>query len=165
VPIAVEAHGRRYVELHVDGGVTHSVLIGPHSAETAVPGDLPFPIRWTFYLIQNNGLLPAYEPVEEALRPIVSRSLSTLIRVQSDGDLERIWRAAQAIGADYRLAFVPPDFVAPPTSAFDGIYMNALFEASRSAAADGISWLTEPPDRIARRDLQRRAAAATQRAR
>lgn len=150
VPITVESGGSRFTELHVDGGVAHSVVIGPSGSESVIPRDLGFPTRWTFYIIQNNGLLPPYEPVEERLRAIVRRSVSTLIRAQTAGDLAAIYQAAQNVGADFRMTFVPPDITMRPSSSIDATYMSEVFERGRN----GSVWLDRPPDRLKRRELQ-----------
>jgi predicted acylesterase/phospholipase RssA len=157
--IRVESDGAVYTEFHVDGGVTHSVIIGPSGVRNLFPRDLPFPIRRTFYVIQNNSLVPAYKPVEPWLPAIAARSLSTLIRGQSDGDLLRIALAAQEAEADFRLVFVPPEFAAPSTTDFDTEYMAALFEAAYRDALDGIDWMDTPPSLIGRDAIERELAA------
>jgi predicted acylesterase/phospholipase RssA len=154
VEIEVEAGDHRYTELHVDGGVGHMVLIGPTRAADALPQDLPFPVRRTIYVIMNVALVPPYQPVEDRLLAIVGRSLSTLIRAHSDGDLIRIYLAAGAAGADFRLTFLPPGFQAPPGSPFDRAYMTRLFETAYEEGRRGVTWLTEPPAIVGRRSIQ-----------
>ncbi len=155
VPIEVEADERRYIELHVDGGVTHAVTIGPSRAAEMLPRDLPFPVERTVYVIVNFALVPAYEPVADRLVPIVTRSLSTLIRAQSGGDLIRIHREAEMAGAAFRLSFLPPDFSAPQASAFDRAYMTALFETGFEAGESGVDWLDKPPGLLGRGAVER----------
>jgi predicted acylesterase/phospholipase RssA len=159
-PVAVNVtDGRKlFTEFHVDGGVTHSVILGPVGVEGAARLDLPFPVDSTIYVIQNNSLAPPFEPVQPRLTSIATRSLSTLIRGQSEGDLIRIHRIAEEIGADFRLTFVPPGFYASATG-FDPEYMRALFERGRGDAADGVSWLDSPPGVIGRRQLLASMAA------
>lgn len=141
-----------YTEFHVDGGVTHSVILGPAGVDGAVPRDLPFPVSQTIYVIQNNALAPPFEPVPSRLTAIATRSLSTLIRGQTNGDLTAIYLVAQALGADFRLAFVPPGFYASATG-FDPAYMRALFERARDDALDGVPWLERPPGMLGRQAL------------
>jgi predicted acylesterase/phospholipase RssA len=155
VPIEVEAAGERFTELHVDGGVTRTVLIGPSRAEELLPRDLPFPVDRTIYVVVNLPLAPTYEPVEDRLRAIVGRSLTTLIRSQAEGDVLRIDVASRAAGSDFRLTFLPPTFAAPQASAFDRAYMTALFETGYDEARNGIDWLERPPDVVGRGALER----------
>lgn len=145
VPIAVEIDGRPHVELHVDGGVTRSVAIGPTGVEAALASNTPFPVRRTVYVIQNNALQPRFRAVERSISGIAARSVSTLIRAQSKGDLVRIYHAAKAAEADFRLIFVPPDFSHASAADFDPDYMAALFEAARRQTQSGILWSTELP--------------------
>lgn len=153
VAIDVAAGGETFTEFHVDGGVTRSVFVGPPRFYEGAVNRQPFPVRRTFHVIQNNALAPAYAPVRERLTAIASRSLSTLIRNQTDGDLAQIYRAAQALDADFRLAFVPQRFQPDSTAAFDRAYMTALFEAAEQMAKDGDEWLSAPPAVLGRQRL------------
>jgi hypothetical protein len=159
VPIEVAVDGARFTEFHVDGGVTHSVLIGPTGAESVIPREVPFPVAWTFHVVQNNGLLPPYEQVEDRLLPIARRSVSTLIRAQTNGDLDAIYRAAREIGAEFRLTFVPTGAAPPARAVFDPSYMAALFENGRRRVLTPDAWLSAPPDRLDRAQLVRAVAA------
>ncbi len=159
VLIEVDAAGRRFQELHVDGGVTRSVFVGPTGAQLAAPAGLPFPVRRRFYVIQNNGLAPPYVPSPARLASIVSRSVSTLIRAQTEGDLMRIYGQARDLGAEFNLAFVPAGFGTASAAAFDREYMSALFEAARTLGREGPNWLPAPPGVLGRSALIERLAA------
>ncbi len=145
VAIDVVADGKRFSELHVDGGVTHSVFVWPAGYEAVLRRDLPFPVRQTIYVIQNSPLAPAFKPVEPSLLAIATRSLSTLIRSQSAGDLAAIKAAADASGSAFKLVFVPPGFEATSTVAFDTAYMRSVYEAAYADALNGIDWMDQPP--------------------
>ncbi len=153
IAIDVEARGRGYTELHVDGGVTHSVIVGPTRAGDALPVGLPFPVQRTIYIVMNLALVRSYEPIPDRLRAIVERSVTTLISSQSEGDVIRIHRLAEEIGADFRLTFLPPGFEAPQASAFDREYMTALFARGRADAVAGVNWLEQPPTLLGRRSV------------
>lgn len=154
VGIDVEAQGRRYVEFHVDGGVTKSVFIGPVRAADALPRDLPFPIRRRVYVVLNNSLVLPYTPVDNRLRAIVTRSISGLIRAQAEGDIVRIYLAAQDAEADFFLTFLPLGFQAPSAGAFDRAYMAALFDTGRELGRAGVDWLDRPPALLGRRTVE-----------
>jgi predicted acylesterase/phospholipase RssA len=145
VPIVVEAGGERFVELHVDGGVTRSVTIGPTGLAEVLDMTASFPIRRRIFVIQNNTLAPPYQPVERSIPGIASRTVSTLIRAQSAGDLTQIWLAAERVGADFRLAFVPPGLGAASATDFDPETMRRLYDAAFASARDGVDWLRRPP--------------------
>jgi predicted acylesterase/phospholipase RssA len=160
VLIDVEAQGQRFTEFHVDGGVTHSVIIGPTGIQSALPRGLPFPLRREIYVIQNNSLLPVYSPVESRLTAIGLRSFSTLIRAQSSGDLTAIYLAANEVGAGFNLLFVPPGFSPASAASFDPVYMQALFDRAYADALDGIDWLDQPPGVVTRSEIVERMGPA-----
>jgi predicted acylesterase/phospholipase RssA len=145
VPIVVEAGGERFLELHVDGGVTRSVTIGPTGLADVLDMTAPFPIRRRIFVIQNNTLAPPYQPVERTISGIAARTVSTLIRAQSAGDLTRIWVTAERAGAEFHLAFVPPGLGAASATDFDPETMRRLYDAAFAAARDGVDWLRTPP--------------------
>lgn len=155
-PVAIDvwADGRPFTEFHVDGGVTRSVFLGPPGFARFAPRALPFPLRRTVYVIQNNSLAPNYDPTPSRLAAIAGRSLSALIRAQSEGDLARIALGAEALGAEFRLAFVPAGFTPPSPTSFDRTYMTGLFDAAQEAARGGnFGWLPDPPGLVARSQI------------
>jgi predicted acylesterase/phospholipase RssA len=153
VSIEVEAEGRTYSEFHVDGGVTHSVILWPAGTEDLLPRIEGIQRHGTIYVIQNNQLLPPFQPVEPRLTSIATRSLSTLIRGQTEGDLARIYRAANNIGYDFRLVFVPSNPAAPGTTDFDPAYMTSLFETAFTIGSGDIPWLSQPPGVLSRSEI------------
>jgi predicted patatin/cPLA2 family phospholipase len=148
VAIEVEAGGKRYSEFHVDGGVTHSVIALPRGFEQVVRAEMEFPVRQTFYVIQNNALEPPYDPVESWLPSIAARSLSALIRGQSDGDLLTLYFDAEASNSRFRMVSVPRDLGGAAATDFDQAYMRGLFLAAYEDALDGIDWQVRPPSII-----------------
>lgn len=155
VLIDVEANGQQFTEFHVDGGVTRSVILWPTGTERLLEQYGLARARGAIYVIQNNQLLPPYQPVESSLRQIASRSLSTLIRGQTAGDLTRIYLAGREAGYDFRLIFVPPSDEAPGTTDFDIAYMRRLFDLAYEIGRGDIPWLDTPPDLIGRPHLVR----------
>ena len=145
VMIDVAVDGRRYQELHVDGGVTASVFTYPMQVELDVSDMLGIPVNLKLYVIQNNHLTPVYREVELALGGLVGRSFSTLIRNQSIGDIFRIYFTGQRDGFDFYLASIPPEFDQEPEREFDLDYMTNLFELGHRLAADGYPWDRAPP--------------------
>lgn len=145
VAIRVEAGGAVYDEFHVDGGVTHAVIVWPEGYERALVPDPSIPTETTIYVIQNNSLLRPYQPVEPRVGPIASRALSTMILVQSGEDLKAIAAAAEVVGGDFRLAFIPAELDITSTTDFDVGQMTRLYDAAFADARDGIDWMDRPP--------------------
>ena len=145
VLIDVEVNGRRFQEVHVDGGVTTSVFTYPFQLEINVDEDFRVPVNPHLYVIQNNHLRPVYREVELAIGGLVGTSFSTLIRNQAIGDIFRIYFASRRDGFDFHLAFIPPEFDEVPEEEFDIDYMNDLFDLGYSMAVDGYPWHRAPP--------------------
>ena len=145
VLIDVAVDGRRFQEVHVDGGVTTSVFTYPFQLEIDVDEEFDVPVNPHLYVIQNNHLRPIYNEVELAIGGLVGTSFSTLIRNQAIGDIFRIYFASRRDGFDFHLAFIPPEFDEVPEQEFDLDYMNNLFDLGYRLAVDGYPWHRAPP--------------------
>jgi predicted acylesterase/phospholipase RssA len=144
--IEVEAEGRRYDEIHVDGGTSSQVFLYPASLD----------MRWAIrqiglkgksriYVIRNSRIEPDWETVKPKIVPILGNTISTLTRTQGIGDLYRIYLGAQRDGMDYNLSFIPSDFEEKPKEAFDPEYMSKLFDLGYRMAKNGYPWEKAPP--------------------
>ena len=144
VLINVEVEGVRYDEMHVDGGVTSQLFLGPTGLEwRSIAERLRVDGPPQLYLIRNSRLSPRWEPVSPRVAPIVSRTISSLIRTQGIGDLAQIYLTAERAGMGFNLARVPADFDLEPTELFDPQYMRALFERGVAAGRDESSWIRQ----------------------
>lgn len=142
VLIEVEAGGRRYTEMHVDGGVTAQLFLGPAGLDwSRIRERLDVQGMPSLYVIRNAQLGTDWESVDTRLKPIVTRTISTMIRNQGFGDLARIYIAAARHGLDFNLARVPADFEAEPAEAFDAAYMRELFDLGHRLGREGYPWL------------------------
>jgi hypothetical protein len=143
----VEAEGRHYDELHVDGGVGAYVffsagLFSPAAARAQVGAS---PGREDIYVIHNGQLAPVASPTPRTVRGIAIRVLDTTGRTAVIGDLFRIYVGAQAEGAGYRWITIPRDFDLRGNEVFDPVLMSALFELGYAQALAGGDWRTRPP--------------------
>ncbi|MGD9308900.1 MAG: patatin-like phospholipase family protein [Desulfosarcina sp.] len=146
VLIEVEADGRRYDELHVDGGAATQVFLYParldwkiitHKLEVKGPPRV--------YVIRNSFLKPDYEVVEPRILSITGLSIASLIRTQGIGDMYRIYLDCQRDGIDFNLAYIPDSFDMKPNEDFDPVYMGKLFELGYQKAIHGYPWDKGPP--------------------
>ncbi|WP_295878630.1 patatin-like phospholipase family protein [uncultured Thiohalocapsa sp.] len=143
VLIEVEADGRRYDELHVDGGVTAQLFFSPAGADwQRIAERLDARGEPRLYVIRNAKLRPRWQTVKPRLVPIMSRSIDTLIGTQSIGNLAELYIVAREQGLDYRLAYIPQSFYAVADEPFDRAYMNQLFRLGRERALAGQAWVT-----------------------
>jgi len=147
VLIPVEADGRKYDELHVDGGATSQVFLYPMGIDyDAVLEMLAVPGRPKVYIIRNSRLVPIYEQLQNKLIPIAGRSLESLVRTQGIGDLYRIYLQTCRDGLDFNLAYIPAEFTEQSTEEFDQKYMKDLFDLAYEQAKSGYVWEKMPPE-------------------
>ncbi|UFZ05237.1 patatin-like phospholipase family protein [Bradyrhizobium ontarionense] len=146
VRIKVRIGDKDYDELHVDGGVTRQVFIGP-SVLRLVSGRGP---RRSvsgahLYVIRNARIDPQWDSVGADVLSVTQRSLSTLIKNQGIGDIYRIYSVARFNGIDFNLASVPSDFQAKSDGPFDRNYMTALFDRGQAMGRRGYPWVKNLP--------------------
>jgi len=147
VLISVEADGRKYDELHVDGGAASQVFLYPVGIDyDAVLKMLAVPGRPKVYIIRNSRLDPIYEQLRNKLIPIAGRSLESLVRTQGIGDLYRIYLQTCRDGLDFNLAYIPAEFTEQSTEEFDRKYMKDLFDMAYERAKSGYVWEKMPPE-------------------
>ncbi len=144
--IGVEAGGRSYTEMHVDGGLSSQVFLDLQGARAELPATTARgPLALTAYIIRNAKVVPAYDSLRPELLAIASRSLQALIRRQGNADLNRIYEQAGREDTVFRLAVIPADFPMEHRGAIDTAYMARLFELGRKMAARGYPWVDRPP--------------------
>ncbi|MEA3410490.1 MAG: patatin-like phospholipase family protein [Pseudomonadota bacterium] len=146
VYIEVEGGGVVYDEMHVDGGTATQVFLYPLGIDwRKVLDKLAVPGSPNIYVIRNSRIDPQWSAVEPRIGPVISRSVSSLIRTQGIGDMYRMYLGARRDNLDYHLAFIPADFDAESNEVFDPVYMNALYERAYGMARDGYPWRKTPP--------------------
>jgi hypothetical protein len=147
VLIEVEADGKTYDELHVDGGAASQVFLYPVGIDyEKVLERLEVPGRPKVYVIRNSRLEPIYEQVPNRLLPLAGRSLESLVRTQGIGDLYRIYLETCRDGLDFNLAYIPPDFTEQSKGEFDTEYMKKLYDLAYERAKNGYAWDKMPPE-------------------
>src|SRR5262247_3132770 len=87
VMIKVNANGKIYEEMHVDGGASTQVFVYPPSLEIGSTG---IKRDRHLYVIRNARLDPDWAQVERSTMSIAGRAISSLIQTQGVGDLYRI---------------------------------------------------------------------------
>jgi predicted acylesterase/phospholipase RssA len=146
VLIDVEAGGKHYQEMHVDGGTMSQVFAYPASLPIKeLSATAGFSRERRLYVIRNARLDPDWAQVERNTMSIAGRAVASLIHTQGIGDLYRIYATAQRDGVDFNLAFIPSSFNAPHKEEFDNAYMRALYDEGYELAVKGYPWLKTPP--------------------
>jgi hypothetical protein len=148
VMIDLEAEGRPYQEMHVDGGTTAQVFIYPPSLDFNKLKQQGAARERRLYVIRNSRLDPEWAEIERKLFPIVGRAISTLIQNQGKGDLFLIYNLCQRDDIDFNLAYIPRQFKALHREDFDQEFMNQLFDFAYKLSSEGYHWDKIPPGYI-----------------
>ena len=153
VRIRVDANGHRYDELHVDGGTTREVFFSPAEFSFKEFDDmLAAPIARHLYVVRNGKIAPEWQQTEETAVALGERALATVLKNQSLGDIERIYRKARRDGIDYNLAGIPATFKVVKHTPFDLAYMQGLFKVGYGLGKAGYPWAKVPPGGLALAD-------------
>jgi predicted acylesterase/phospholipase RssA len=146
VMIDVEANGRHYQEMHVDGGASAQVFVYPPSLQVQSLGRAAGIRRERrLYVIRNARLDPEWAQVQRRTLSIAGRAVSSLIQTQGIGDLYRIYVAAQRDGIDFNLASIPSSFKMKLETPFETAYMRGLYAVGYDLGRRGYPWAKLPP--------------------
>ena len=146
--IDVDANGKPYQEMHVDGGTLAQVFMYPPSLGLkmrALAKEKGISRERRLYIIRNARLDPDWAETERRTLSIAGRAISSLIQSQGIGDLYTIYTIAERDGVDFNLAFIPESFKAVHKEDFDTEYMRQLFDLGYKLAANGYPWAKTPP--------------------
>lgn len=141
VEIDVTIGGKRYQELHVDGGVTHEVFAYPSAIRVRdIEKRLGISPKKTLWVIRNKKIEAVYQPVALSATKIAERSISTLIKYQGRGDMIDLEHLARRDRYRFRLTSVPSSFEMKANEVFDPLYMKALYKVGYQAGLNGQNW-------------------------
>ena len=140
--IDVQANGKQYQEMNVDGGATTQVFVYPPALQLNKFG---INRQRYLYVIRNARLDPQWADVSRQTLSIAGRATSSLIQTQGLGDLYRIYSVSQRDDVDFNLAYIPETFNVPLRYSFDPDYMNALFDVGYNMGKAGYDWAKVPP--------------------
>nr|WP_240901035.1 patatin-like phospholipase family protein [Thioalkalivibrio sp. XN8] len=145
VMIEVEADGRRYEEMHVDGGVTSQLFLASFGIDwERVTAQLDVQGAPDLYVIRNARIQRDSEAVPRRLVPVLTRTVATLINAQGIGDLAKLYGTSTEYGFNYRVAWIPDSFEGKPAETFDREYMTRLFEFGYELARSDRQWTLVP---------------------
>jgi hypothetical protein len=170
VLLDVQAAGQRYDELHVDGGVTSQLFIGPNGFDWGRAAQrLRVQGEPHVYVIRNARArplreaarvrlertvsavgrdpdgLPEWKEVELRLTPILRRSLASMAHSPGIDEVARRYVAAHGDVLDFNFARIPDDLDLDPSEFIDLEYMRELFARGYAMAKDGFPWSRGTP--------------------
>ena len=142
VLIDVELDGRKYQELHVDGGAIAQLFLYPPSIDL---GSIGVKRERHAYIIRNARLDPDYAVAERRTISIAGLAVSTMLAASGRNDVLRTYFVTQRDGVDYNLAYIGTDFNVTEKGQFEQPYMQALYNYGYQQAVAGQPWHKTPP--------------------
>jgi predicted acylesterase/phospholipase RssA len=143
VQIDVEGNGKKFSEMHVDGGVGGQFFVAPAALMESNSG---YKIPATeLYVVVNSGLQPDFQVVERSTPSILAQSVGMAVKTDIRLMLDRAFVAANNSGIGFNVASIPANFSAPSRGAFDPDYMKALFQTGYDLGKSGNAFAKDPP--------------------
>jgi hypothetical protein len=143
VLIDVEANGKRFAEMHVDGGIGGQFFVAP-AALMATTSDYRLAAT-QLDIVVNSGLEPDFKVVERFAPSILSRSVGEAVKIDTRMLLSLTYAAAKRSSVGFNVATIPANFSAPSKGSFDPDYMRALFQTGYNEGRSTAPFSTEPP--------------------
>ncbi|KRP95973.1 putative patatin/cPLA2 family phospholipase [Bradyrhizobium sp. USDA 4503] len=144
IMIDAEGQGRRFQEMHVDGGVTAPVLTLPDALLFRERG-WPANSRMNIYILVNKKLEGNFELVSNSTIEVASRSISAITQAQTRSVILSTYDFARRNRLGFHLSYIERDYPAPESQGFDTAYMRALYQYGYDKAAAGQAWTATPP--------------------
>ena len=143
VLIDVEGNGKKFQEMHVDGGVGGQFFVAPPSALESNSG---YKIPATqLYIVVNSALAPDFAVVERSTPLVLAQSVGYAVKVDLRLMLDRAYVAAQNSDVGFNVATIPESFSAPSRGAFDPKYMKALYDVGYDQGKGANAFAPTPP--------------------
>jgi len=143
VMIDVEANGKHFAEMHVDGGLGGQFFVAPASL-MGVSSQYRLPATG-LYVVVNTGLQPYFKVVDRFAPSILTQSIGMAVPVDTRLMIDRAYLAARRSGIDFNVATIPTSFNAPSAGAFDPKYMGALFKTGFEQGRGANAFSDKPP--------------------
>lgn len=144
VMLDVTVDGKRYEEMHVDGGAMTQMFLYPPSLhlkkveKTTAKRDVA-------YIIRNGRLFRPEQQVKRQTLAIAGQAIATMTAANGMNDLYRIYLTTERDGVEYNLIYLDDEFAVPYEGPFNKTYMNTLFEYGYRKGVAGIDWHRQPP--------------------
>jgi hypothetical protein len=143
VLIEVEANGKRFAEMHVDGGMGGQFFVAP-GALMATNSDYRLPAT-QLYVVVNTSLERDFKVVERFAPSILTQAVGAAVKVDTRLMLSIAYALAKRSNVEFNVATVPASFNAPSKGPFDPDYMTALFRTGYEQGRGANPFSPEPP--------------------
>jgi predicted acylesterase/phospholipase RssA len=144
VLIDVEAHGKRFQEMHVDGGIITNLLLVPEAMLVANRPIVPSGVRPRIYVILNSKLGPYFDVVPANTVRVAIRSFETSVRANTRNTLLASYEFIRRRNWTMTLAAIDEAYPSQTSAGFDTAYMKGLFDFGVEQGRTGAAWRRGP---------------------
>jgi len=149
VMIDVEANGKKFQEMHLDGTITAPFFVMPESMLAATSA-ARLPTNQV-YVIINSKLESEFSISERRISLILGRTIGVALTAALKAELLLMTTSAQRLGLNLSVAYVPETFNHANRGLFDHVYMDALFKYGVEQAQKGNGFASTPTGAVERR--------------
>ncbi len=142
--INAEANGRRFQEMHVDGGVTAPVLTLP-DAFLLRNGAFAKGVRMNIFILINNKVERDFQLVPNNTIDIAARASASVTKTQTRSVLYETYNVARRNNFGFNLTYIDKDLPSPSSFDFETSYMRSLYQYGYDKAKTGNFWAKAPP--------------------
>jgi predicted acylesterase/phospholipase RssA len=143
VLIDVEANGKRFQEMHVDGGLGGQFFVAPAALmQSTSQYRLP---ATKLYIVVNTSMQRDFKVIDRFAPTILTQSIGMAVPVDTGLMIDRSYIVAKRSGVDFNIASIPASFSFPAKGAFDPEYMKALYQVGYEQGQSATAFSTEPP--------------------
>jgi hypothetical protein len=143
VLVDVEADGKRFQEMHIDGGLGGQLFVAPAPLMEST-SDYRVPAT-ELYIVVNSGLERDFKVVERFAPSILTQAVGAAVKVDTRLMLDRALIVAKRSGVPFNVATIPANFSAPSKGPFDPGYMGPLFQTGYDLGKSQSPFKTQPP--------------------
>jgi hypothetical protein len=147
----VSLDGKRYQEMHLDGGTFVQAFLYPASVMQSrrarmLRHQAVLPV--VAYVIRNGRMDPAWAAVERRTLSIAERAIATIFAASGYNDVVRIYNNARRDDIGYNLAHIGTDFNEVLPSPFDQKFMRDLFNYGYEKVLQGCPGRASRPSQV-----------------
>jgi Patatin-like phospholipase len=145
----VDVNGKRYDEMHADGGTSVQVfyyrnVFNIEGLRQEVLGRNR-KVTSRIYIIRNGQIEGTPQQIERGIKSISERAISTMTKASALGDLYRVYAVTQRDNIDFNYIAIPDEVQLKSTEPFDTVEMNRLYDIGYGIGSNNIQWNKTPP--------------------
>ena len=142
--VSVEANGRAFKEMHVDGSAIQQIFVAPDDVLYGERQNRAVPRFKNLYVLLNNKLDPTFSVVPNETLKLGTRSLSTILRQEVHSNVAASYAFARRHGVAFHLAAIPGNYDDSLADSFDAAFMVSLYAYGLAQGESASPWMGAP---------------------